>query len=170
MGTGSADAPKMSPKYPRSILHDENEAGIEISVLGARWWRRAAMNDDIGDGVPRLPPLPGNSIEVGSTSTNRRAGDWDWGRKDNTEDDGENGTPLVAKKTDKRGAVIVNASESSKKVKSQVQSMALKFYLLFPRIEKAYGEKFWIDARSRDMKISAVCLRRIKIPATGSRV
>ncbi|KAL7142447.1 hypothetical protein ABFS83_08G124200 [Erythranthe nasuta] len=111
----------------------------ELSISGEEAWRRrAAMSG--GGGVPRSPSPPpagngggGEGFSIGKsesgglglgaegkmTKAQRMMANMGWkeGRGLGRLEQGIT-TPLVAKKTDKRAGVIVNASDSSKKVKS----------------------------------------------------
>ncbi|KAL6546319.1 hypothetical protein OROMI_022040 [Orobanche minor] len=111
----------------------------ELNISGEEAWRRRASMSGSGGGAPRSPspPPPGNEggegfiigksesgglglgAEGKMTAAQRMMAKMGW-KKGQGLGKQEQGitTPLVAKKTDKRGGVIVNASESSKKVKS----------------------------------------------------
>ncbi|KAG8365661.1 hypothetical protein BUALT_Bualt18G0129200 [Buddleja alternifolia] len=113
----------------------------EINISGEEAWRRrAAMSGGGGGGgVPRSPSPPpignvgGEGFSIGKsesgglglgaegkmTAAQRMMAKMGW-KKGQGLGKLEQGitTPLMAKKTDKRAGVIVNASESSKKVKS----------------------------------------------------
>lgn len=120
----------------------ERDREKELSISGEEAWRRRAALSGAGGGggggMPRSPSPPPNAssgeegFRIGKsesgglglgaegkmTAAQRMMAKMGW-----KEGQGlgklEQGitTPLVAKKTDKRGGVIVNASESSKKVK-----------------------------------------------------
>ncbi|KAG8385215.1 hypothetical protein BUALT_Bualt03G0019000 [Buddleja alternifolia] len=111
----------------------------QLNISGEEAWRRrAAISGGGGGGVPRSPspPPPGNGGGDGFSISKSESGGlglgaegkmtvaqrmmakmgWQQGQGLGKLEQGIT-TPLVAKKTDKRGGVIVNASESSKKVK-----------------------------------------------------
>lgn len=111
----------------------------ELSISGEEAWRRRAAMSGGGGGVPRSPSPPptgnrgGEGFSIGKSESGglglgaegkmtaaqkmmAKMG-WKQGQGLGKQEQGIT-TPLVAKKTDKRGGVIVNASESSKKVKS----------------------------------------------------
>ncbi|KAL0305427.1 UNVERIFIED_CONTAM: DNA-damage-repair/toleration protein, chloroplastic [Sesamum radiatum] len=111
----------------------------ELSISGEEAWRRRAAMSGGGGGVPRSPSPPpmgnggGDGFSIGKsesgglglgaegkmTAAQRMMAKMGWkeGQGLGKQEQGIT-TPLVAKKTDKRAGVIVNASESSKKVKS----------------------------------------------------
>ncbi|KAL0352793.1 UNVERIFIED_CONTAM: DNA-damage-repair/toleration protein, chloroplastic [Sesamum angustifolium] len=111
----------------------------ELSISGEEAWRRRAAMTGGGGGVPRSPSPPpmgnggGEGFSIGKsesgglglgaegkmTAAQRMMAKMGWkeGQGLGKQEQGIT-TPLVAKKTDKRAGVIVNASESSKKVKS----------------------------------------------------
>ncbi|KAK4440227.1 DNA-damage-repair/toleration protein, chloroplastic [Sesamum alatum] len=111
----------------------------ELSISGEEAWRRRAAMTGAGGGVPRSPSPPplgnggGEGFSIGKsesgglglgaegkmTAAQRMMAKMGWkeGQGLGKQEQGIT-TPLVAKKTDKRAGVIVNASESSKKVKS----------------------------------------------------
>ncbi|KAL0290326.1 UNVERIFIED_CONTAM: DNA-damage-repair/toleration protein, chloroplastic [Sesamum calycinum] len=118
----------------RERMERDRDREKELSISGEEAWRRRAAMSGGGGVVPRSssPPPTGNgggngfSIwEVGlgaegkMTAAQRMMAKMGWkeGQGLGKQEQGIT-TPLVAKKTDKRGGVIVNASESSKKVKS----------------------------------------------------
>ncbi|KAI3455937.1 hypothetical protein Pfo_012600 [Paulownia fortunei] len=110
----------------------------ELNISGEEAWRRRAALSGGGGGVPRSPSPPplgnggGEGFSIGKsesgglglgaegkmTAAQRMMAKMGWkeGQGLGKQEQGIT-TPLVAKKTDKRGGVIVNASES-KKVKS----------------------------------------------------
>ncbi|KAG5235320.1 DNA-damage-repair/toleration protein [Salix suchowensis] len=101
---------------------EDRERDTNISGEEA-WKRRAAMS---GGGVPRSPSPPsnGDGFRIGKSETvglGRMMAKMGWkeGQGLGKQEQGIT-TPLVAKKTDRRAGVIVNASESKpeKKVKS----------------------------------------------------
>ncbi|KAK6154833.1 hypothetical protein DH2020_009081 [Rehmannia glutinosa] len=111
----------------------------ELSISGEEAWRRRAALSGGGGGVPRSPSPPpagnggGEGFSIGKsesgglglgaegkmTAAQRMMAKMGWkqGQGLGKQEQGIT-SPLIAKKTDKRGGVIVNASESSKKVKS----------------------------------------------------
>lgn len=117
----------------------EKDREKELSISGEEAWRRRAAMSGGGGGLPRSPSPPPNAnggdegFRIGKsesgglglgaegkmTAAQRMMAKMGWkqGQGLGKQEQGIT-TPLMAKKTDKRGGVIVNASESSKKVKS----------------------------------------------------
>ncbi|KAL6513770.1 hypothetical protein OROMI_034539 [Orobanche minor] len=111
----------------------------ELNISGEEAWQRRAAMSGGGGAAPRSPSPPpsnnggGEGFSIGKsesgglglgaegkmTAAQRMMAKMGWkqGQGLGKQEQGIT-TPLVAKKTDKRGGVIVNASESSKKVKS----------------------------------------------------
>ncbi|KAL0321399.1 UNVERIFIED_CONTAM: DNA-damage-repair/toleration protein, chloroplastic [Sesamum radiatum] len=123
----------------RERMERDRDREKELSISGEEAWRRRAAMSGGGGVGPRSssPPQTGNGggdgFSIGKsesgglglgaegkmTAAQRMMAKMGWkeGQGLGKQEQGIT-TPLVAKKTDKRGGVIVNASESNKKVKS----------------------------------------------------
>lgn len=147
----------------------ERDREKELSISGEEAWRRRAAlsgGGGGGGGMPRSPSPPPNSsggeegFRIGKsesgglglgaegkmTAAQRMMAKMGWkaGQGLGKQEQGIT-TPLVAKKTDKRGGVIVNASESSKKVKGVSFSGTPTRVVLLRNMVMASFDSIWFN-------------------------